>query len=317
MIEVDQDNKHKDIDKLDIEIPKLTPRLDREYKNLSDIDVSKLNFEPVQFKNFSQEESRQIIFRRLNEDGEIHHETDLAISSADYSSVIGYFAATILKDLRLVTGYDILYGKLQTFIRDYLFGRTIDLEDMKTLRNLSEVAARRTILETLKQTINQLTIVDKGDARISGTIKMSRTKPFVVKHQGYTTASKSIFNKIVGDSHFELEFAAFLDKADDVISFVKNFLACQFKIDYRNHNGDISHYYPDFLVKTTNNTIYVVELKGQEDTDVQPKWDRLKQWCEDVNKNQSGQTFRPLFVRHNKFQQHILKSFKDAIALGD
>ena len=317
VIEVDQDNKHKDIDKLDIEIPKLTPRLDREYKNLSDIDVSKLNFEPVQFKNFSQEESRKIIFRRLNEDGEIHHETDLAISSADYSSVIGYFAATILKDLRLVTGYDILYGKLQTFIRDYLFGRTIDLEDMKTLRNLSEVAARRTILETLKQTINQLTIVDKGDARISGTIKMSRTKPFVVKHQGYTTASKSIFNKIVGDSHFELEFAAFLDKADDVISFVKNFLACQFKIDYRNHNGDISHYYPDFLVKTTDNIVYVVELKGQEDLDVRPKWDRLKQWCEDVNKNQSGQTFKPLFVRHSKFQRHIPKSFKDAIALGD
>ena len=30
---------------------------------------------------------------------------------ADYRSVIGYFAQSMMKDLRLVSGYDVLYGK--------------------------------------------------------------------------------------------------------------------------------------------------------------------------------------------------------------
>ena len=38
VVEVDNENDKKDIDALDIEIPVLTPRVYREYKNLSDLD---------------------------------------------------------------------------------------------------------------------------------------------------------------------------------------------------------------------------------------------------------------------------------------
>ncbi len=40
VVEVDNENEKKDIDALDIEIPVLTPRIYREYKNLADLDVS-------------------------------------------------------------------------------------------------------------------------------------------------------------------------------------------------------------------------------------------------------------------------------------
>ena len=30
---------------------------------------------------------------------------------ADYRSVLGYFAKTMMRDLRLVSGYDVLYGR--------------------------------------------------------------------------------------------------------------------------------------------------------------------------------------------------------------
>ena len=63
----------------------------------------------------------------------------------------------------------------------------------------------------------------------------------------------------------------------------KNYLAVYFKLDYVNSGGDISNYYPDFLVKLTDGRIVVVETKGQEDLDVPLKIQRIRQWCEDIN----------------------------------
>ena len=135
----------------------------------------------------------------------------------DYRSVIGYFSQIIMKDLRLVSGYDILYGKVKSFIQNDLFGTTVDLDSLNTLRNLSELEACKTLVKTFKKQINALTIQDKGDAKIKDYIKLKKTRPFVVKEQGYIIPKKSIFNKIIGDSKLELKFAAFLEECDDII----------------------------------------------------------------------------------------------------
>ena len=37
---------------------------------------------------------------------------------ADYRSVVAFFARQLLKELRLVGGYDVLYGKVKAFIRE-------------------------------------------------------------------------------------------------------------------------------------------------------------------------------------------------------
>lgn len=84
----------------------------------------------------------------------------------------------------------------------------------------------------------------------------------------------------------ELEFAAFLEACDDIISYVKNYLAVHFKIEYVNANGDISNYYPDFIVKISVKEVFIIETKGLEDLDVPLKMQRLKQWCDDINKAQ-------------------------------
>ena len=309
VVEVDRENHKKDIDDLDIEIPVLTPRIQREYKNLSDLNLSKFVFKPVELKQFSDEEKRQIVFKDLNDEDKIHHITELSIVNPDYHSVVGFFTQAIQKELRLISGYDVLYGKVKDFIANYLFNQTVQLEDMNVLRNMSEIEARRTVIETFKKEINDLTIVDKGEAEISTHIKISKTRPFVVKDQGYMMPKKSLFNRIVGDSHLELEFADFLDKADDVISFAKNFFAVQFKIDYRNSDGDISNYFPDFIVKTINNEIYIVETKGQEDTDVELKRKRLQQWCNDVNKQQKKFVYKELYVAEEDFKKYKTSSF--------
>ena len=37
-----------------------------------------------------------------------------------------------------------------------------------------------------------------------------------------------------------------------MISYAKNYFAVNFKLDYVNADGDISNYYPDFLVKLSD-----------------------------------------------------------------
>ncbi|MCL5960736.1 MAG: DEAD/DEAH box helicase family protein [Chloroflexi bacterium] len=313
VVEVDKENVKKDIDALDIEIPVLTPRVYREYKNLGDLKVDALGHQRVSYLQFSQEEQREIIFKDIIT-GEVTHTTLLDTAGiADYRSVIGYFAQTIMKDLRLVSGYDVLYGKVKAFVQEQLFDRPVELETPNTLRNLSELAATKTLIETFKKAINALTIQDKGNAEIRDSIKLRQTRPFVANEQGYLIPKKSVFNKIIGDRRFELRFARFLEDCDDVISYGKNYLAVHFKLDYVNADGDISNYYPDFLVKLSAKSIYVVETKGLEDLDVPLKMRRLRQWCRDVNQVQTQVRYDFVYVDEESFDKYKPDSFRQLI----
>ena len=314
VVEIDKENKQKNIDALDIEIPVLTPRVYREYKNLADLDVGTMAFQPCEYRKFSEEEQREIVFKDITT-SEVTHTTVLdGAGVADYRSVIGYFAQTVIRELRLVSGYDVLYGKIKRFIQDRLFARSVDLEAPNTLRNLSELAATSTLIDTFKKAINDLTVRDKGDAEIRDTIKLRRTRPFVVKNQGYMMPKKSVFNRIIGDSRFELQFADFLEQCSDVVSYAKNYLAVNFKLDYVKADGDISNYYPDFIVKLTDGRVVIVETKGQQDLDVPLKMARLRQWCEDLNQVQTETDFGFVFVDDAGFEKYQPKTFADLFA---
>jgi type III restriction enzyme len=315
VVEVDLENKKKNIEALDIEIPILSPRIYREYKNLSQLDVSTFGNQIFALQQFSEEEKREIVFKDITTN-EITHTTILDTDTvANYQSVIGYFTQSIMKDLRLVSGYDILYGKVKEFVQKYLFDKPVDLEDLNTLRNLSELAVSKTIQETFKKKINSLTVLDKGEAEIRDYIKISKCRPFVAKDQGYLIPKKSVFNKIIGDSGFELEFASFLDNCEDIISYVKNYFAVSFRLDYKTKDGDISNYYPDFIVKKTEKDIWIVETKGREDLDDPLKISRLKQWCDDVNKKNSGVSYSWLYIKQDEYEKYKPKNFAGSLEL--
>ena len=310
VVEVDKENGQKAIAALDIEIPVLTPRVYREYKSLVDLDIAAMGHQRLVCLKFSEEEQREIVFKDIAT-GEITHTTILDTASvADYRSVIGYFAQSIMKDLRLVSGYDVLYGKVKAFVHEDLFDHPVELEDPNTLRNLSEPAATKILIETFKKAINALTVRDKGDAEIRDTIKLRQTRPFVAKDQGYLIPKKSVFNRIIGDSKLELRFADFLENCRDVVSYAKNYMAVHFKLDYVNAVGDISNYYPDFMVKLSEKRIVIVETKGQGDLDVPLKMARLRQWCEDINRIQVDVEYDFVYVDEESFEKYRPISFK-------
>ncbi len=318
VIEVDKENEKKDIEKLDIEIPVMTARIQREYKNLANLDVSSFGNKKVKIKTFSEQEKREIVFRDVVAEV-VHHTTILSGDiEPNYQSVIGFFAQAIMREMRLFGCYDILFGKVKDFVENYMFENKIELTDLNVLRNLSEVEYIKLIKDVFKKSINELTVQDRGDTEIKNYIKVSKARPFVVSDKSFLIPQKSVFNRIVGDSNFELKFAAFLEKCDDVISFAKNFQnkeANALRIEYKNSEGFIATYYPDFFVKVDDKQVYIIETKGREEEDDKIKFERLQKWCEDVNARQSRVSYKALYIKEDAWTENKAKSFDEVVRL--
>lgn len=314
IVEVDQENTDKNLDELDIPLPKLTRRYHRDFKDLDALDPAALGNTSLPLKPFTPEETREIVFKTML-DSEIHHTIQLDGSGpADYRSVVAFFARQLLKDLRLVGGYDVLYGKVKTFMREHLFTSSpVNLEDPVVLRNLSEPDVGKVLYDAFKTAINALTIQDTGTTRIEARIRLKETRPFRTEHRPFLVAKKSIFTKIVGEARsggFELSFAAFLEAAKDVSAFAKNYLAVGFKLDYVKADGDLSAYTPDFIVRTTDGTVWIVETKGREELDLPQKMARLKLWCADATSaEENGQRYDFVFVDQSGFEKHQPNTF--------
>lgn len=110
-----------------------------------------------------------------------------------------------------------------------------------------------------------------------------------------------------------MRFAEFLEECGDVICYAKNYLAVGFRLDYVNARGDVSNYFPDFLVKKSSNEIYVVETKGREELDVPQKMARLRQWCADVNGLQKEVRYDFVYMDQPGFESYRPSDFNGLI----
>ncbi|MFZ5861568.1 MAG: DEAD/DEAH box helicase family protein [Nitrospirota bacterium] len=321
VVEVDTRNADKNLDTLDIAIPKLTRRFDRAYKNLDALDPETFGNPKLPLKPFTPEQTREIVFKTML-DAEVHHTILLdGAGPADYRSVVAFFARQLLKDLRLVGGYELLYPKVRDFMAGYLFADSpVTLEDPVVLRNLSEPEAGKILFDSFKKAINALTVQEAGTSRIEDRIRLRDTRPFRTENRPYLAPRKSVFSKIVGEAHaggFELTFAGFLDAAPDVAAFGKNYDLVGFKIDYVKADGDLSTYTPDFLLKTVDGTVWIVETKGREELDLPQKMARLRQWCEDATRasqSEGGPAYRFVYVDQEGYERNPPRTFASLVA---
>jgi len=315
VVEVDRENPNKDIDALDIAFPALTPRNYRDFGRLEALDTKAFQHEKMPYQQFDDEAMRTLTFVYIVTDKESHRMKMPPSGVSDYRQVVKFYTDSIIRSLRLVSAHDVLYGKVKSFIRDGLFGHPVDLEDRNTLRNLSRTEVTKQVVEVFKKEINALTVRDKGGAGIDSWIKVSEMRPFRATRRKETLIpQKSALNKIIGDSGLEITFAQFLESCADVVSYAKNYPAVGFRMDYVKANGDISNYTPDFLVKTSESEVYVVETKGQVDEDVPHKMERLKQWCADVNRAQAAVMFDFVYVDEESFAAYKPRDFAALVA---
>ena len=322
VVEIDTGNPAKDVDALDIALPRLSRRFQREYKNLDALDSKALQAANLPLVAFTPEETREIVFKTML-DGEAHHTVSLeGAGSGEGRSVIAFFARQLLKELRLVGGYEILYGQVKTFVQERLFaGPPVNIDDPVALRNLSESAAAKRVFDTFKAAINALTVQDRGSSRIEDFIRLRDVRPFRTQHREWLPAKRSIFNRIVGEANaggLELRFAAFLDNAPGVASFAKNYLAVGFKLDYVKTDGDLSTYTPDFIVKDDVGDIWIIETKGREELDLPRKMARLEQWCTDAtaaSRAIAGPAYQFIYVDQEGFERHPPASMAELVTM--
>lgn len=316
VVEVDAENTEKDLHALDIALPRLSRRYQREFKELADLDPASFRNRRFPLQPFTPEQTREIVFKTML-DSEVHHTIYLdGTGPADYRPIVAFFARQLMKELRLVSGYEVLYPKVRDFIRDNLFELSpVDLEDPVVLRNLSEVAPSKTLFDSFKAGINALTVRDIGSARVEDRIRLRQTRPFRTSPRSFFLAKKSIFNKIVGEPRsggLELKFAKFLETAPDVQAFAKNYLAVGFKLDYVKADGDLSTYTPDFFVRTSDGKIWIVETKGREEIDLPQKLERLADWCADAtaaDANETGTKYDWVYVDQKSFDEYRPTTF--------
>ena len=317
-------DKNKDAEKLEIQIPTMQPRINREYKNLAALDINHFDNEKANFKQYTPNELREIIFRDI--DDQITHKTIFKNNIPDYRNVISFLTARILREARLISGFDTLYPKVEAFIKYKLWGKEVSLSDPQTIRNLSEGVTIRIVYDTFAKAIAQLTITERSGVSCTGYASVAKTRPIVVKNQSYIASPrKSLFDKVIGDSEWELEFAAAMEKWQDVTAYVKNTeQGVGFNIEYQNSEGRIASYYTDFLVRTTDGNCYAVELKGIEDENARLKRERLRQWCEDVNKvftptslSNQKQKWSSLYILQSEWDKYHekLREFKDVVEM--
>ena len=308
-------NRKKRDEKIEIEIPVLSPSLSREYKDLNDLDVDTFDFESITIKSFSEEDQKNILFRDIIDDAVVKEVRLHDSININPTSIVLFFTKSIMTDLRLFGGQEILYEKIKYFITQKLFNKTIDIKDPNIARNLSESNVREKIRQTFIKQINNLTLVKSGSTEVQNYIKVSNQKPFTIsKKKPSIKSKKSLFGEIVGDSKFEITFAGFLEAAIDVSAYEKNYIELGFKLDYQNDVGGISYYHPDFVVKLKNGSTYIVETKGAENINDPRKIERLMSWCEDAM-NGTGKPYNYLYLRQEEWEKLsiIPNTFEDLI----
>ncbi len=304
----------KNSEKLDIQIPTMHPKINREYKNLAELNVDSFKAEQAPYKQYKPDELREIVFRDI--DDQVTHKTIFKNNIPDYRNVLAFLTSRILRESRLIKGFEVLYPKVEAFVKYRLWSKEVSLSNPQTIRNLSEGIASRIVYDTFAKAIADLTIIEKSGVAQTGYASVAKARPIVVKNQSYIAApKKSLFNKVIGDSDFELEFAARMERWSDVVAYAKNTEnGVGFNIEYQNSQGQIASYYTDFLVKTSNGICYAVEMKGIEDEDAKLKRKRLLQWCEDVN-NVQEQKWSSLYILQSEWEkyQNKLRSFADVV----
>jgi hypothetical protein len=128
-------------------------------------------------------------------------------------------------------------------------------------------------------------------------------------------AGKCIFNLVPCDNEFERTFAAFLQRAEDVLRFAKLPEQFGFAIEYTDGTGNLRFYEPDFVAVTADGIHHLIETKGLEDVSVAHKDRAAKLWCENASKL-TATRWAYLKVPQKEFEALRAEALSDLFALA-
>ncbi|MEA1912424.1 MAG: DEAD/DEAH box helicase family protein [candidate division WOR-3 bacterium] len=303
----------------DIEIPILSPRiLIREfYLGEAEVDNLPTLSIPLENKVLKMEYVAVDMLKGMEV---IKRKWDLPVPQ-DSKSVIAYYADQILKQLKIGGAFASFYPVVKKYVVEKLFTpldsehltgfiEKVNLEDPRVLYKLSSPEIQEQLINLFVNAFRDRTFTERKPQKVD-TTKLSNIKPFPWPKLVYP-ADRSIFNYVPCDSNFEVDFAKFLDSAEDVEVFTKIVVKIGFFIEYISEENLRRYYYPDFLVKLTNGEFWLIETKGLIDLEVAHKDKRAKQWCEDAT-SLTGNKWTFMRVDQEDFEKYRFRSIKELI----
>ena len=272
---------------MDISIPSITPIYERKSDTRSEIAKLDIADIPVENLPFSLDIQDGKSFEYLGLDAL----TDEALIQRQYrmrvpsncNEVVSHYAERIGAETYLPTHFDVIAGKLKEFFSRRAFGRHVDLDDNGFAAVLARPAVGYLTVQGFVRAIRPLLRVEREPAIAGLEYNLSHAAPFPWSKPTYA-ASKTVFNLVAADNDFESEFARFLDAAPDVSRFAKLPRRLGFKIQYLANTGNLRNYYTDFIAVDNMGAHYLIETKGQEDTNVGFKDRAARLWCSNAAK---------------------------------
>ncbi|HOV92442.1 MAG TPA: DEAD/DEAH box helicase family protein [Candidatus Kapabacteria bacterium] len=293
----------------DVEIPLLSQRIFISEFQLDEIEIDKLPSLAIPLENKILK-MEYVAVDMLKGVEVVKRKWDLPVPQ-DSKSVIAYYTDQILKQLKIGGAFATFYPLVKKYVIEKLFSERVDLDDPRVLYKLSSPGVQEQLIKLFVETFKYMTFVEREPEK-KDFLRISDTKPFVWSKMVYP-ANKCIFNYVPCDNDFEVDFAKFLDRADDVKAFSKIVQKMGFFVEYRDSDGNLRMYYPDFIILTDKNEHLIVETKGRVDIDVVHKDKRIKVWCEDAtNLTKSKWTFKR--IDQEDFEKYRFKNIKELIS---
>ena len=267
---------------MDIAIPTLTPIYERAIdtrEQIANLDIAEIQPDAPPFSLAPQDDTQfeYLGLDALTDEVELRRQYTLS-SPNTCGEVVSYYASRIADELNLPGHFDVIADKLRAYLSERAFGQPIDLDDNAHASALAKPAVGYLAVQGFTAAVRPMLRQEQRPTIGAPALRLADTQPFPWSRPT-CEASKTVFNLVAADNDFELEFARFLQAAPDVARFAKLPLKLGFKIQYIANTGNIRHYYPDFVAVDADGQRYLIETKGQEDTNVANKDRAANLWC--------------------------------------
>jgi type III restriction enzyme len=287
-----------------IEIPILSPVHTRELQSL---DASILKDLPLNPRGITITEgaiTKVSLVETVTQQTVAQKQVTIDTGIPDINEILTHLTNRISKEARIDGHFADIYPILKKYVKEMFFGQEVKLEHESVRRHLTDARNAGEIVSTLAKKIGDVTIVKILSKLKPEPLSLLELDGFYWKRD-WVELDKTVFNITPCYNDFETHFARFLDQAVDINKFAK--LAetyTKFSIEYLNHRGAISYYYPDFiaeqLIDNGANIMWLIETKGWEKPDVKLKDQRVVQWCKDATEL-TDTDWRYLKVNYNDY----------------
>jgi len=272
--------------KVDIGIPELSPLLTRKKslaEEIANLDVMKFSINPLPITS-KEEKQKTFIYegRDILSDKKLFEREYTLPEVQTAQEIIGYYARRIADNIKLPSQFASLAPKIKEFFETKAFGRNVDLEDPVIIKSISSNVANYIVTKEFEKALREIIVQESVPKLISPNRFLSSTPAFPFSKL-LIESKKCIFNYVACSNEYERNFAKFLNHAEDVEAFSKIPEQFGFCIEYTDTLANLRNYYPDFVVKLSNDEHWIVETKGREDIEVKQKDSAAINWCENAS----------------------------------